>query len=162
MRISADTYLSQVNIGNTVQRSFRRTQRLLTLLVIPAVFWCLKLTGITMAGEAFCGMEEHVHSEDCVLQELICQVEETPGHIHTEDCLYTVVDCGLPEQEGHTHSDACRNRTRDISIRVIAIPKHGYARFRRMQATAMGNPAMSIPSAADWRSRKRTATKIAV
>ena len=61
MRTTADTYLLQVNISNTVRSGFRRTQWLLSFMVILGVFWGLKLTGITMAGEAFCGIEEHVH-----------------------------------------------------------------------------------------------------
>ena len=110
MRTSAESYLTQVNKGNTVRRSFRKMQRLLTLMVIPAVFWGLKLTGITMAGEAFCGMEEHVHSEACVCQELICETPETPTHIHGEACRNTVLNCDLPEQEGHTHDESCLSR----------------------------------------------------
>ena len=76
MRISADTYLSQVHNSSAARVRFRRIQRALSLLVILCVFWGLKLTGITMAGEAFCGMDEHVHSDDCALQELICGLEE--------------------------------------------------------------------------------------
>ena len=109
MRTSADTYLSQVNKGSTVRRNFHRLQWLLTLLVIPTVFWGLKLTGITMAGEAFCGIDEHEHGESCVLQEMVCEREEALPHFHTEDCLHTVLTCSLPEQEGHTHGDDCRS-----------------------------------------------------
>ena len=125
MRISADTYLSQVNNGNTVRRCFHRMQQLLALLVIPAVFWCLKLTGITMAGEAFCGMEEHVHSEACVLQELVCGLEEAPSHTHTEECLSKVLICTLSEQEGHIHSDACRGRRQICMLEESEGHSHG-------------------------------------
>ena len=45
---------------------------LLSLLVVLGIFWWLKLTGITMAGEAFCGIPEHVHGDECVTSVLIC------------------------------------------------------------------------------------------
>lgn len=53
----------------------------LSLFVITAVFWWLKLVGITMAGEAFCGMEEHSHSEECLAEG--CSETE---HTHVEMC----------------------------------------------------------------------------
>ena len=31
----------------------------ISLAVVLLVFWWLKLTGITLAGEAFCGISEH-------------------------------------------------------------------------------------------------------
>lgn len=41
---------------------------LLSIAVITGVFWRLKLTGITMAGEAFCGQDEHAHTEACLAE----------------------------------------------------------------------------------------------
>ena len=38
---------------------------IISLFVVIGVFWWLKLIGITMAGEAFCGMEEHTHFREC-------------------------------------------------------------------------------------------------
>lgn len=111
MRQSADAYLSQVNKSNAVQIRFRKVWRVLSLLVVFCVFWGLKLTGITMAGEAFCGMEEHVHSDACMQRELICALEEIPGHTHTEECRNQVLQCTLPEQEGHTHGETCVTRS---------------------------------------------------
>ena len=62
-------------------RSFgRQAVLILSMLVVVSVFWSLKLTGITMAGEAFCGMDEHVHTEACYETEEVCAIEE---HIHT-------------------------------------------------------------------------------
>lgn len=48
------------------------------LAVIAAliVFWWLKLVGITVTGEAFCNLEEHTHSNDCYVSEIICGVGE--------------------------------------------------------------------------------------
>ena len=62
---------SQLNINLPVKSdSFKRRLRfvlpILSLLVILIVFWWLKLVGITLAGDAFCGMEEHIHSDACI------------------------------------------------------------------------------------------------
>ena len=125
MRTTADTYLSQVNISNTVRSGFRRTQWLLSFMVILGVFWGLKLTGITMAGEAFCGIEEHVHGETCVLQELICEIEETPAHVHSEACQAKVLQCEIPEQEGHTHGETCVNKILTCTLEETEGHIHG-------------------------------------
>lgn len=50
----------------------------MAILVVVAVFWWLKLTGITMSNEAFCGYTEHQHSEECITRELICDLSTEP------------------------------------------------------------------------------------
>lgn len=125
MRISADMYLSQVKRSNRVRDGFCKTQRLLSLMVVLVVFWGLKLTGITMAGEAFCGKEEHVHSEVCTVQELICELEETEGHVHTTDCLQKNLVCEIPEQAGHVHTEACIGRVLNCTLKESEGHTHG-------------------------------------
>lgn len=128
MQTSAETYLSKIIHNNALRAHIRQSLAVLSLLVVLTVFWGLKLTGITMAGEAFCGKEEHVHtdecplrnltceleeceahmhSEACLVKELICQQEETEEHHHTDACLTQILVCKLPEQEAHTHTDDC-------------------------------------------------------
>jgi len=127
-----DTYLLKLNKSNRIRSNVRQIIASLSLIVVLVVFWCLKLTGITMAGEAFCGMDEHihgdgcptgqlicpleetdghVHDESCILRELICTQAETLPHVHTEECLCYELICPLAEQEGHTHGDDCHART---------------------------------------------------
>lgn len=59
---------------------------LLAFIVSIVVFWWLKLVGITVTGEAFCGMDEHTHSQECYAgeQEPECTKKE---HIHTSACF---------------------------------------------------------------------------
>ena len=100
-----------------IQDGLRQVITILSLLVILGVFWSLKLTGITMAGEAFCGKEEHVHSEECLKGTLICQMEEIPAHSHDDTCLKTLI-CQQEEGSGHVHTEGvcfekkliCQNR----------------------------------------------------
>ncbi|MBQ8325296.1 MAG: LPXTG cell wall anchor domain-containing protein [Clostridia bacterium] len=62
---------------------------LLSIVIVTAVFWRLKLTGITLAGEAFCGMDEHTHTEECLAAG--CKKQE---HTHVELC-YTDPEAGV-------------------------------------------------------------------
>jgi len=78
-----DKYLAQVHNRKAIRGKIYQALLILSLFVILAVFWGLKLTGITMAGEAFCGKPEHIHSEscsDCTLQE----------HIHDRTCYSNI------------------------------------------------------------------------
>lgn len=75
----------------------------LSLLLVFGVFWWLKLVGITLAGEAFCGIEEHTHGEKCVEKTLICTDVDT-AHTHTDACYEIKTVCG---KEEHTHAASC-------------------------------------------------------
>ena len=86
MKERVNAFFLQLNRG-TLLRGMRQITALLSFLVIIGVFWGLKLTGITMAGEAFCGFEEHRHDDTCLSVTLICTQEETPGHVHDESCI---------------------------------------------------------------------------
>ena len=96
------TYLQNASRNNRIQSNIWQTVACLSLVVILGVFWCLKLTGITMAGEAFCGMAEHVHGEAC--RTLVCEQEESETHTHTDDCYDTPETCPLEE---HVHVEGC-------------------------------------------------------
>lgn len=67
------------------------SKRLATIFLVSAlivsiiVFWWLKLVGITVTGEAFCGLEEHTHSNDCFVTEFICGFEEDTTDETTEE-----------------------------------------------------------------------------
>ncbi len=48
----------------------------IAFLIAMIVFWCLKLVGITVTGEAFCGVSEHSHISECYDSEVICGFDE--------------------------------------------------------------------------------------
>ena len=100
--------LAQLN-KNTLCSPKTHITLFLSLFVILGVFWCLKLTGITLAGDAFCGMEEHCHGEECVTRKLICEKEETSGHVHDDSCILNRLICELDESAAHVHSEECMN-----------------------------------------------------
>ena len=111
MARSADRYLLKLNRRNAEHSTLRQIILILSLAVTLYVFWQLKLTGITMAGEAFCGKAEHVHDESCTVGELICTLPEEEAHVHSESCLVHQLVCQLEESEAHTHGADCVDRT---------------------------------------------------
>ncbi|MCD7732864.1 MAG: hypothetical protein LUH56_05435 [Oscillospiraceae bacterium] len=80
----------------------------LAVIVTLLVYWQLRLSGVAMTNETYCGYEEHVHTDECYEYTLICELEET-GHVHDESCYeeQQVLVCALEETEGHTHSESC-------------------------------------------------------
>ncbi len=73
--------LVHTKLNNSKFRGRIAVVLLLSIVVVTAVFWWLKLVGITKAGEAFCGFEEHAHDDVCIAEG--CTREE---HIHTDLC----------------------------------------------------------------------------
>ena len=55
----------------------------LSLVVSLDVFWILRQPGLTLAGNADCGITEHTHSEHCQNGNSPCTLTE---HVHSIDC----------------------------------------------------------------------------
>ncbi|MEE1320978.1 MAG: SpaA isopeptide-forming pilin-related protein [Acutalibacteraceae bacterium] len=114
------------------------SKKLATLFIITAfivaiiVFWWLKLVGITVTGEAFCGLDEHTHSDECYISELVCDLDETVSETlppetestdestSAEDGKEAQKEDAVTEEtqaqaettvEAHTHSEACYSKT---------------------------------------------------
>ena len=86
----------------------------LSLVVSINVFWVLRQPGLTLAGDATCGIQEHTHDDTCMTQVCICDLPEE-AHEHSDDCYLVEV---IPEQEilqlictkteePHNHNDSC-------------------------------------------------------
>ncbi len=125
------------NIYLDKHKKFRLdSKKLATAFIISAfivaiiVFWWLKLVGITVTGEAFCGIDEHTHGDECYISELICGFDETvSGTLPTEtetpeesasaEDGKEVQEDDVTEEtqtqteitvEAHTHSDDCYSK----------------------------------------------------
>lgn len=66
----------------------RKTRMIAILLVLSLVvsfdvFWWLRQPGLTLAGDADCGIIEHTHDEGCFSGESPCQLVE---HVHDISC----------------------------------------------------------------------------
>ena len=100
---------------------------MLSVAVAVCVFWQLKLTGITMTEDALCGQEAHIHTEACVEEVLVCELQESTesadddvaDHSHSEECYDEngVLICGESENnadntvEQHIHDSGCYEET---------------------------------------------------
>ena len=94
MQEHISSYVVQLNKSNVLRRRLHRAVAWCSLSVVLVVFWCLKLTGITLAGEAFCGQNEHIHRGECFTRTVICGHEEVQGHAHSEECHPRELICG--------------------------------------------------------------------
>ena len=86
-----EQYLSQLK---TERRRFMRSTTILTalsFLVALGVLWNLRMTGITIANGATCGIEEHQHTEECLMEPvLVCDQVEVLETDSAEDAAESV------------------------------------------------------------------------
>lgn len=99
------SYLEIIRNTSSFKKRVFASLPVFALLVALIVFWGLKLTGITMTGDAFCGYTEHTHSEECISKTLICTEDSgNSAHEHTDAC-YSINTVCLKEE--HTHTASC-------------------------------------------------------
>ena len=88
------------------------SKKLATVFLLSAfivsiiVFWWLKLVGITVTSEAFCGFSEHVHSSECYTVEVLCEADETTTAITTEIQESTTDEITVSDTEESTSEEA--------------------------------------------------------
>lgn len=112
-------YLQKVKLNNHMRHNVWSIVLALSLIVVLAVFWYLKLTGITMAGEAFCGIPEHVHSEECQNGSIVCELTE---HIHVESC-YSDISADLETSDDWEASFADIQRSSSTAENVVLLAR---------------------------------------
>lgn len=109
--------MTDVNNNNLSRRKLFRSKSkkimisffVFAAIAVSAVFWWLKLTGVTLTSEALCNIEEHIHDEECYLTEEVCTYENNSAtteeaHTHGDDCYTDKLICIKNE---HTHSPEC-------------------------------------------------------
>lgn len=87
------------------KRFMRVTSILMVFSVVVSiwVFWVLRRPGITLVGDADCGIEEHTHSDECFSRVLLCEQTEE-NHVHDDSCFGEQTDCTKKE---HVHVIGC-------------------------------------------------------
>lgn len=83
MQKLTENYLAKMKKSRIIHQNVGQFICIVSVFVILGVFLYLRLTGITLAGEAFCGKEEHIHKDECYELPETCEMEE---HIHDENC----------------------------------------------------------------------------
>ncbi len=100
---NTEAYLKNHKKARYDRKKILSVLMVMSVIVAIIVFWWLKLTGITITGEAFCEKNEHIHDAECYDYSLIC-TEEDETHEHTEECFEKTLSCTLEE---HTHVLSC-------------------------------------------------------
>ncbi|MBR6796649.1 MAG: hypothetical protein IKM53_04790, partial [Clostridia bacterium] len=108
MKHSLNIYLELLKKGREKRRRMVSILLVLSLVVTAVVAWNLRLDSVAATVEAFCGYEEHTHTESCTLEEVLgCDGAE--GHVHSvADCFAfeNVLSC---VSEEHVHGEECYN-----------------------------------------------------
>ena len=80
---------------------------MLALIVATGVTWRLKLTGMSMSNEVYCGKDEHTHTDACY--RVVPESEVTASDVIVEDDTVAsgFVKILICEKEEHIHSMAC-------------------------------------------------------
>lgn len=107
----------ELNRNRAKRHAWHRVLIIAACVVVFCTTYALILPAITLEKTAYCGYEEHVHSDACYTRTLICGLEETEtAHQHTDDCYQTedVLTCELPEG-GHIHEEACYDEQGQLS-----------------------------------------------
>lgn len=115
MPFSTIEYLQKAAQNKRLKQRIWSIVASLAFVVVLAVFWYLKLTGITLAGDAFCGMAEHIHDSTCV----DCAIEE---HIHTESC-YSNITADLETEDDWTMSFAHVERGNSTAESLVLLAR---------------------------------------
>ena len=130
-----------VTLHNTLKDCLRTVKRekknkargfivlsVLSIIVTINVFMGLRQPGITMAGTAMCGYEEHTHGEECYEQYLLCSKEE---HVHSIDCYSDSAADVETQLDWQGMFEGCL--TGDLRIDVVSVAKSqiGYTESTR-------------------------------
>lgn len=121
------------------RRQRKRWQTIVACLACVVVFcttYALILPAITLEKDTYyCGKTEHTHSEECMTQTLICQLEENEGHVHTEECYETVSNLICEEEDAeHIHTEECYE---DVSILVCQQEETGHTHTEECYETSV-------------------------
>ena len=96
-------------------------------LVVFCTTYALILPAITMENTAYCGVEEHTHTEACYHQTsekvLVCSADHFEIHTHDAGCYGEngVILCGMADYIVHSHDDSCYDSDGQL---VCSLPEH--------------------------------------
>lgn len=104
MKSYIDVFYEILHKNSVKRRRMFSLLLVLSLFVSTSVLWELRDIGITMVNKPLCGMEEHMHTDECYEDVLVCGLEENEEHTHTPECYQRVLTCGMEE---HIHTASC-------------------------------------------------------
>jgi len=107
----------KLNTARKHRKWWHQLVRIAAAVVIFCTTYALILPAITMTRDTVCGLEDHVHGEECYEMRTVVEVTcsgQTAGaeivfHVHDALCYDAegTLRCDLTEQEQHVHTEAC-------------------------------------------------------
>ena len=100
-------------IRNKRRSVLQKIIRILSCVVIFCTTYALILPAITMEEQAFCGLEEHIHSEECYqktsVRILSCSADQAEIHKHDSNCYGDggALVCHQADYIAHSHNELC-------------------------------------------------------
>ena len=98
---------------NRRRRILKKFVQVLGCIVVFITTYALILPAITMEQTAFCGFEEHTHTDACMEKQYISVLDCTPDkigvHVHQAECYdsQNVLTCLQPDYVAHIHDNRC-------------------------------------------------------
>lgn len=129
MRQSGSNDAAHYQKNHRKNRIRKTTVMVLSSIVVFCTTYALILPAITMSRETICGIEEHIHTEECYQEQetvpqtvLVCSPEHVRLHTHTETCYDDSGRsiCGYADFVLHTHDEGCYDNS---GILVCGLPE---------------------------------------
>lgn len=127
----ADKYTKQ----NHRRRAWQKIVRVMACVVVFCTTYALILPAITMEKPTNCGLEEHVHSEECYekvtsrpVTELACTYETLGIHQHDEKCRDEEGNllCDEIDFIVHEHDESCVDESGALVCQLPEIKEHAH------------------------------------
>ena len=151
-----EQYIRSASRTKVFMRRLKTVLPICSLFVILGIFWWLKLTGITMAGEAFCGNTEHIHTEECGHKVLICsEPEQTETLQPTEwiEASQPVALAEVTEQPDVTEQPEVTDATAPVHVHTEACYEITYTcgiQAHTHTASCYSDLSADVETEADW------------
>lgn len=128
MRYNIANSVEQYSKKHSHNKLWIRVVSVLGSIVVFCTTYALILPAITLENEAYCGIEEHLHDDNCYRQittETVLACEAIAPHAHTDECFneYGVICCGYADFLIHTHNDDCYNALGEL---VCPLEEHDF------------------------------------
>ena len=113
MKLSLIEQKKEYEARKRKRKFWRSIVTALSCVVVFCTTYALILPAITLENTAYCGFEEHAHSEVCYQMVLTCEETDKEveiAHEHGESCYKAEQNliCSLEETVGHIHGEECQ------------------------------------------------------
>lgn len=123
----------KLNKNRKYRKGWQSLVRMMVMVVVFCTTYALILPAITIQAEPICGLEEHVHTEECFEQQtttvFACELPEGAVIVHQHGTACRDVEgkliCTLEEISTHTHEDACYGQSDVLNCPVTHVHTEG-------------------------------------